>query len=117
MSNTITLHYRDGRWGRWRGRRRQPAGALVLARAAGARLRREAALRARAQRAAAGGPGAPPPLARAARAELSAPGTLHAPHYTIAMGHVNCTVRPIPCHDFLSLELQLNKLSLRHQSP
>lgn len=53
------------------GRRRQPAGALVLARAAGARVGRQAAVRARAQRAVPRGPGAPPP--RAARAQLNAP--------------------------------------------
>lgn len=60
--------YRDD--GRQRGRR-QPAGALVQPGAAGARVRRQAALRARAQRAVAGGPRAAPPLARAARAQLS----------------------------------------------
>lgn len=59
---------------RGRGRRRQPAGALVQPRAAGARLGRQAALRARAQRAVAGGAGAPPPLARAARAQLACRG-------------------------------------------
>lgn len=66
--NMRRARYRDG--GRQR-RRRQPAGALVQPGAAGARVRRQAALRARAQRAVAGGPRAAPPLARAARAQLS----------------------------------------------
>lgn len=57
-----------------RGRRRQPTVALVQPGAAGARVRRQAAVRARAQRTLAGGPRArtpatPPALAR--RAQLT----------------------------------------------
>lgn len=77
-----TFFSRAGRRGRVR-RRRQPAGALVLPRAAGARVRRQVAVRARAQRALAGGPRAAPPLAGAARAQLSCDGLPHPPttHY------------------------------------